>query len=275
MRLGMLLPDTGRYPQHLFRAMRYSVMSGGKRLRPITAIAVCEALGGREKDVIDFACALELIHCYSLIHDDLPSMDNDDFRRGKLTCHRVFGEAIAILTGDALLNLAFETVAFSESHNKEAAIKSLSLYAGSSGMIAGQCADILSENRKISRKDLLFIHKNKTAALFSCACELGAIAASAEAKEIKKMKIFGYNIGMSFQIEDDMLDISGNEQKAGKKLRKDFSAGKNTYPSVFGIKTAARHSLTHSAAAIKIAESLKSKTPVLKDLAVFLAKRSM
>ncbi|MCK9555606.1 polyprenyl synthetase family protein [bacterium] len=273
-RLDRLLPDAGSHPSPLFKAMRYSVMSGGKRIRPITAIAVCEALGGKEKDVIDFASAIEMVHCYSLIHDDLPSMDNDDFRRGKPTCHRIFGEAIAILAGDALLNLAFETVIFSKSPKKEAAMKSLSLNAGLHGMVAGQCADIISENKKVSRRELLFIHRNKTAALFSCACELGAIAASAGLRNTKKMKELGYNIGMSFQISDDLLDITGNEKEVGKKLRKDSSAGKNTYPSIFGIGTARRHFLEYSAAAAKIAESLKAKGRILKDITTFLTKRS-
>ncbi|MBN2190570.1 MAG: polyprenyl synthetase family protein [Candidatus Aureabacteria bacterium] len=269
-----ILPNAGKHPSHLFKAMRYSIMSGGKRIRPIIAIAACEALGGKEEAVLDFACAIEMVHCYSLIHDDLPSMDNDDFRRGKPTCHKVFGEAIAILAGDALLNLAFETVAFSKSPGNGKALKSLSLNAGVSGMIAGQCADILSENRKVSRKELLFIHKNKTAALFSCACELGAIAASAGLSATRKMKEFGYNIGMSFQIADDLLDIAGNEKKAGKKLRKDSSAGKNTYPSVFGLQTAEQHALKYSAAAIKIAESFKAQGRALKEITTFLTKRS-
>ncbi|QZY56954.1 polyprenyl synthetase family protein [Crassaminicella profunda] len=232
----------GDHPQNLiFDAMRYSVFAGGKRLRPILMMAACEFVGGNVKKVLPFACAIEMIHTYSLIHDDLPAMDNDDYRRGKPTNHKVYGDGIAVLAGDALLNYAFELMIKATLENNEhlerkvLAMKEIANASGIHGMIGGQVVDLLSENKKIDKATLDFIHNNKTAALIIAPIRAGAILGGASDEELEALTTFAKNIGLGFQIRDDILDIIGDEKKLGKKVGSDVDNQKSTYPSLYGL----------------------------------------
>ena len=273
-KLSDILPRPTKYPYEIHRAMRYSIFPGGKRIRPILAIASCEALGGKEKDVIAYACAIEMIHTYSLIHDDLPAMDNDDTRRGKPACHKAFGEAIAILAGDALLTYSLQTIISANRKNFEKIAICLLNNSSTTGLIGGQVMDILSEGKKISSKTLNYIHKNKTAALISCSAEIGALSAGANLKDVENMRKYGINLGMAFQITDDILDVKGDEKKAGKKLRKDLSAGKNTYPGLHGLEKSIHIAKKYSREAAKIASSYGRKGKILTEIANFISKRT-
>lgn len=214
--LDRLLPKSNIEPKSLHRAMRYSIFSGGKRLRPIIVIESCRAAGGSVSDAIDAACAIEMIHTYSLIHDDLPSMDNDDYRRGRLSCHKRFGEATAILAGDGLLTQAFYVLAGIKKMSRlRMALKELSLAIGSLGMVGGQEADLRKKKRRDSR-DLKFIAENKTAALFRASAALGAILGGGKKREIKALSSFGRLFGTAFQLADDAFDNDGYARIIGK-----------------------------------------------------------
>ncbi len=202
------LPKANRKPTTLHRAMRYSLFAGGKRLRPILCLAAAEACRGRIDDALPLACALECIHTYSLVHDDLPSMDNDDFRRGRPTCHKVFGEGIAVLAGDALLKK----------------------------LIAGQVADLEAEGKNVQRRELQFIHENKTAAILRSSVRLGAMSANADARRLSAITRFGQRLGLAFQIIDDILDVTQTSEILGKSAGKDVAAKKATYPAVIGLQ---------------------------------------
>jgi geranylgeranyl diphosphate synthase, type II len=222
----------------LKEAMEYSLFSEGKRIRPGLAIATCEALGGRVEDVLPFAAAIEMIHTYSLIHDDLPCMDNDDIRRGRPTCHKVFGEAMALLAGDALLTEAFRVMTDRRASKVSAATglkiaHEIALAAGASGMVAGQAVDIAYEGKKGSRRIVNYIHFNKTSALIRASVLAGAFVGRANSVQTKGLKVFGESIGLAFQIRDDLLDAEGTEAEVGKKLRKDED--KQTYVKHYGI----------------------------------------
>ena len=230
------------YPEEIFNSMRYSVLAGGKRLRPVMCIEACRVFGGNIEDAIPMACAIEMIHAQSLIHDDLPCMDNDDYRRGKLTNHKVYGEATAVLAGDALLTFAPQLI-IQKSHNLSAETKlklveEYCIAAGAYGLIAGQIVDIDSEGKKISPQTLEFIHTHKTADLFKLALKSGAIIAGADAEKINSMEKFAQNLGFAFQICDDILDETSTFEEMGKTLGKDKEAQKSTYTSLFGIEKA-------------------------------------
>lgn len=235
------MPKEEGYQSTIMEAMNYSLKAGGKRLRPILTLEACKIVGGDEKDAIPFAMAVEMIHTYSLIHDDLPALDNDDLRRGKLTNHKVFGESMAILAGDALLNYAFE-IMLSNSINKEnpqkylRAINEVAKSTGIYGMIGGQVVDIQSENKVISKDKLDFIHLNKTAAIIIGCMRAGAIIGNACEEDLEKITKYSKNIGLSFQIVDDILDIVGDENKLGKKVGSDIENHKSTYPSLLGLE---------------------------------------
>lgn len=233
-------PPDDRFPPLIHRAMRYSLFSGGKRLRPILVLESCSVCGGDRKAAAPAAAAVEFIHTYSLIHDDLPAMDDDDFRRGKPTCHKVFGEALAILTGDALLTLAFETLTKIEDPKVcVRVVEELSRAAGSTGMVGGQTLDVTQPDPDEPLKQrVYFTHLLKTAAMIEVSCRIGAICAKASSKEINAISVFGRNLGLAFQIADDILDLTGNEKEVGKRLRKDTEKGRLTYPLVFGIDVA-------------------------------------
>jgi len=232
-RLDELLPGPDERPESVHQAMRYSVFAGGKRIRPILTLATAEMVGGQEKDVLDPACALEMIHTYSLIHDDLPCMDDDDIRRGKPTLHKAFPEGIAVLAGDALHALAFEILA---STAPSSLVKEVAGAIGSQGMIGGQTVDLESEGRKLLPEEIEFIHRHKTGMLITTALRAGAICAQAGETSLDAVTRYGQCIGLAFQIIDDILDVEGNAEMLGKQTGMDIHRQKATYPSVFGLE---------------------------------------
>lgn len=239
--LKQYMPKEEGYQKTIMESMNYSLSAGGKRLRPILTLEACKIVGGNEADAIPFAAAIEMIHTYSLIHDDLPALDNDDLRRGRKTNHIVYGEDIAILAGDALLNYAFE-IMLSTSIGKEnpskylRAINEIAKTSGIYGMIGGQVVDVESENKKISKEKLDYIHNNKTAAIIIGCMRAGAIIGDASEEELENITKYAKNIGLSFQIVDDILDIVGDESKLGKKVGSDLENNKSTYPSLIGLE---------------------------------------
>lgn len=229
-------PNSG-CPARLQESMAYSLLAGGKRLRPMLVLLACEACGGDADAALPAACALEIIHTYSLIHDDLPAMDDDDLRRGRPTNHVVFGEAAAILAGDGLLTLAFEIVArdVEPPHVAAACCRDLAVAAGRSGMVGGQMADLEAEHQPVSTlSQLEGIHRRKTGALLSCALTLGGRIAQAGREDLDRLLNYGQCLGLAFQITDDVLDVRGTSQTLGKAVQKDASHGKLTYPSLLG-----------------------------------------
>ncbi|MGD0152149.1 MAG: polyprenyl synthetase family protein [Thermacetogeniaceae bacterium] len=243
--LDRCLPDAESYPASIHQAMRYSIFAGGKRLRGALVLAAAEALGRPQPPLLPAAAALEMIHTYSLVHDDLPAMDNDDLRRGKPTCHRVYGEAMAILAGDALLTLAFATLCSLQLAGFDAGavakvIGEVASAAGTDGLIGGQVVDLESEGRAIDRQQLEYIHLHKTAALFAAALRTGAILAGAEQQDLQALTEFGLSFGLAFQITDDILDLTGDEALLGKPLNSDLVNQKATYPALYGLEQARR-----------------------------------
>jgi geranylgeranyl diphosphate synthase, type II len=236
--LDRYLPKQNVKPATIHKAMRYSLFAGGKRLRPILCLAAAEACGGRVENALPLACAMECIHTYSLVHDDLPSMDNDDFRRGRPTCHKIFGDGIAVLAGDALLTIAFEIVSrakFSRRYDMSTLLREVAVAAGSRKLIAGQVADLEAEGKRATREDLRYIHENKTAAILTASVCLGAMSANATSKELAAMTKFGRALGLAFQVIDDILDVTQTSEKLGKSAGKDITAKKATYPAVIGL----------------------------------------
>jgi geranylgeranyl diphosphate synthase type II len=237
--LDSSLPVT--YPEKIYEAMRYSLLAGGKRLRPILCLASCELAGGTVEMAMPTACALEMVHTMSLIHDDLPAMDNDDYRRGKLTNHKVYGEDIAILAGDGLLTYAFEFIA-SNTQNVPAervlqVIAQLAKAVGAAGLVGGQVVDLESEGKPdIQEETLNFIHTHKTGALLEACVVSGAILAGAESADLQRMSRYAQNIGLAFQIVDDILDITATQEELGKTAGKDIQAQKATYPRLWGLE---------------------------------------
>jgi len=237
--LDRYLPRANTKPVTLHKAMRYSLFAGGKRLRPILCLAAAEACRGNIDDALPLACALECIHTYSLVHDDLPSMDNDDFRRGRPTCHKVFGDGIAVLAGDALLTVAFEIVSKAKptlSYDISTLLREIAVAAGSQKLIAGQVADLEAEGKKVKRDQLQFIHENKTAAILRSSVRLGAMSANADARKLSTITRFGQRLGLAFQIIDDILDVTQTSKILGKSAGKDVVARKATYPAVIGLE---------------------------------------
>jgi len=237
--LDRVLPPETAAPPRIHEAMRYSVLAPGKRLRPILVIAGAEAVGGHAEAVLDTACALELIHAYSLIHDDLPAMDDDDYRRGRLTNHKVFGEAMAILAGDALLTLAFRLVAENAARVAPGAVgmvvAEVADAAGTDGMVGGQVVDIESEGKVISGEMLDYIHLHKTAALIRAALRVGALLGGAGVEQVEAISRAGQALGLAFQIVDDILDVEGSLAELGKSAGSDERKKKATYPSLHGL----------------------------------------
>jgi geranylgeranyl diphosphate synthase type II len=237
--LNRYLPKASTRPVTLHKAMRYSLFAGGKRLRPILCLAAAEACRGKTNNSLPLACALECIHTYSLVHDDLPSMDNDDYRRGRPTCHKVFGEGIAVLTGDALLTIAFEIVSSAKPtprYDLSTLLHEVAVAAGSRKLIAGQVADLEAEGQNVEREQLRFIHENKTAAILTTSVRLGAMSANADAKRLRAITQFGRGLGLAFQVIDDILDVTQTSEILGKSAGKDIAAKKATYPAVIGLE---------------------------------------
>jgi len=243
--LETILPHDGGPAARLVETMRYAVFSGGKRLRPVLALAACEAFGGRVDDMLAPAAALELVHTYSLIHDDLPAMDDDDLRRGRPTAHKAFGEAEAILAGDALLTLAFEVLATlppgdALAARRAEAVAVVARRAGCSGMVGGQLADLEAERKPPADAPLEWIHRHKTGALIAASVEIGALHAGAEASDRAAMAYFGEAVGLAFQITDDLLDRTASAEELGKTPGKDEKSGKATYPALLGLDASRR-----------------------------------
>ena len=237
--LDRYLPKTSTKPVTLHKAMRYSLFAGGKRLRPILCLAAAEACRGNVDTALPLACAVECIHTYSLVHDDLPSMDNDDFRRGRPTCHKVFGDGIAVLAGDALLTIAFEIVSNAKPalrYDISILLREIAVAAGSRKLIAGQVADLEAEGKRVKRDQLRFIHENKTAAMLKSSVRLGAMSANADARKLSAITQFGEQLGLAFQVIDDILDVTQTSEILGKSAGKDVAAKKATYPAVIGLE---------------------------------------
>jgi geranylgeranyl diphosphate synthase, type II len=274
--LNAYLPPATAKPATIHKAMRYSLFAGGKRMRPALCLAAAQACGGDAKAAMPLACAVECIHTYSLVHDDLPAMDNDDYRRGKLTNHKVFGEGIAVLAGDALLTQAFEIAAQSAGwprypHN--ALIMELARAAGSLQLIAGQVADLEAEGKRISASQLRYIHERKTSALLCCSVRLGGMSANCTAAQLKALTEFGYHVGLAFQVIDDILDVTQSSEKLGKTAGKDTKAQKATYPSIVGLEKSRRIAERLTARAYESLEVFRGRAQALEALAKYLLER--
>ncbi|HWR23026.1 MAG TPA: farnesyl diphosphate synthase [Feifaniaceae bacterium] len=278
--LSTYLPAAEDIPKQLIKSMSYSVFAGGKRLRPAMTLAVCEMLNGSAEDAMPFACALEMIHTYSLIHDDLPAMDNDDYRRGKPTNHKVFGEGQAVLAGDALLSYAFEIMLKEIVKRPELkfalAAQAVARGAGITGMVAGQSLDLQNEGGgRMDEDTLLSIHRGKTSAMLLAAVEAGAHCAGAGEETLAHLREFGAHYGLLFQITDDILDITGDEGSMGKTLGKDEKAGKLTFPAVYGLDGAIMKAEEAAAAAHAALRTLGGRAWYLSGLISYtLTRRS-
>jgi geranylgeranyl diphosphate synthase type II len=275
--LNRFLPPASAKPATIHKAMRYSIFAGGKRMRPALCLAAAEACGGRIADALPLACAVECIHTYSLIHDDLPAMDNDDFRRGKPTNHKVFGEGIAILAGDGLLTEAFAIAAqckgWSRYNHRDLTLE-LAVAAGSKQLIAGQVADLEGEGKKISAAQLRYIHERKTSALLCCSVRLGGMSANCTAAQLRALTTFGYNVGLAFQIIDDILDVTQTSEQLGKTAGKDTAAQKATYPAIVGLDKSRKIAAQLTGKAFQSLHIFKGKATALEALAEYLLKRN-
>ncbi|MEW6305938.1 MAG: polyprenyl synthetase family protein [Verrucomicrobiota bacterium] len=274
--LDRFLPAETTRPATIHKAMRYSLFAGGKRMRPALCLAAAQACGGKLPDALPLACAVECIHTYSLIHDDLPAMDNDDFRRGKPTNHKVFGEGIAILAGDALLTQAFEIAAQCRArprYSHQDIILEIARASGSLQLIAGQVADLEGEGKKISADDLRYIHERKTSALLCCSARLGGMSANCTPAQLKALTHFGYHVGLAFQVIDDILDVTQTTEQLGKTAGKDVHAQKATYPAIVGLDQSRRIATDLTAKAFAALKPFKGQAQALEALAQYLLKR--
>ncbi|WP_318614978.1 farnesyl diphosphate synthase [Sporosarcina sp. YIM B06819] len=257
-------------------SMAYSVNAGGKRIRPLLVLATLEDLGVKSADALTVACAVELIHTYSLIHDDLPCMDNDDYRRGKLTNHKVYGEGVAVLAGDALQALAFESLTTLQDTSAEDALQLIRMLAGAAGaggMVGGQMLDIEGETKQLSLMELETVHLNKTGALLSFSIEAGAILAGLHQEKTAHLKTFAWNIGLAFQIQDDILDITSTTEALGKTAGSDISSDKSTYPSLLGLEGARERLAEHHRLAEQALAFLEKDEPLLGLFADYIVNR--
>ena len=276
--LQRLVPEESEKPPTVHRAMRYSLFAGGKRIRPIFCLEAARLLSTETNpDIESIGCSLEMIHTYSLIHDDLPTLDNDDYRRGKLTCHKVFGEANAILAGDALLTLAFQVLAtlpHTPAEVRAALVAELARSAGTvNGMIGGQVADLEAPNGPVTPETLEYIHRSKTGALFRAAVLLGAIDARANAEQLESIACFGANAGLAFQIMDDVLDVESSYESLGKTAGKDAVQNKVTYPAFYGVERSKQMAEECIARAWDALEPFGERNSILKQLAQLLISR--
>lgn len=276
--LEELFPIATGLQKKVVEAARYSLFAGGKRIRPILCLASAEVCGGSVEAAVPAACALEMIHTYSLIHDDLPAMDNDDFRRGVPTNHKVFGEAIAVLAGDALLTEAFEFVAMSRDRGIAAdkvleVIRIAVTAAGYRGMIGGQVIDLECENRKVDLATVEYMHIHKTGALLSASLEIGAILGGADERRIKALKTYGHHMGLAFQITDDLLDVEGDAVLMGKQPGSDLAKNKMTYPALLGLAQSKDAAKEHVDRALEALKSFGEKAQPLRAIARYLLVR--
>jgi geranylgeranyl diphosphate synthase, type II len=274
--LERLLPAESTQPSSIHTAMRYSVFAGGKRMRPILCLETARIFSSDVTPALHPACALEFIHTYSLIHDDLPALDNDDLRRGKPTCHKKFGEALAILAGDALLTLAFETIGAGPvpAERRVAILTEIAGAAGTiNGMVGGQVADIEAERKSVDAPMLEYIHRSKTAALIRASVTAGALCAGAGPEDVARLRRFGETIGWAFQVTDDILDVEESSAALGKTAGKDFAQQKATYPAVYGLERS--HQIASDLATKAIAElsPYADRSSRLREIAEFLVLR--
>ena len=274
------MPEETVYPESIHKSMIYSILAGGKRLRPILVIAATEAVGGNREDILPFAVAVEYIHTYTLIHDDLPALDNDDLRRGKPTNHKVFGEAIAILAGDALLTQAFYLMTHSGLMNAVPperllqAAHDMTVAIGTSGMIGGQVVDIESEGKLVDAKTLEYIHVHKTGCLIKACIRAGAILSQAKTEELEALSNYGEQIGLAFQIVDDILDITADESLLGKDVGSDVDKGKATYPALYGLGEARKKAEKLVEEGIAYLEIFKNRAEPLREIGRFFLQRT-
>ncbi len=279
--LGRYLAEEVAYSAPLHKAMRYSLFAGGKRIRPILCIAAFEAAGGKGAGILPFACALEFIHTYSLIHDDLPAMDDDDFRRGKPTCHKVFGEAVAILAGDALLTESFRLLTDRSAWGQDSVdasvvldiVSTVARASGASGLVAGQVVDVECEGKPVDVPTLQYIHNHKTGALILASVQIGAILAGARREKLSPFSRYGESVGLAFQIADDILNVEGEAGLLGKKTGSDGSRGKATYPSLFGLEESKRKANELVRSAVQALDTLGSEADPLRQIAEFIVRR--
>ncbi len=274
--LNQWIPSARTKPATIHQAMRHSLFAGGKRVRPILALAAAEACGGREQDAMPLACAVECIHTYSLIHDDLPALDNDDYRRGRPTSHKVFGEGIAVLAGDALLTQAFELVAQAKPTKRYPVrdmVMDVAKTSGSLQLIGGQVADLEGEGKKLTRKSLQYIHERKTSALLTCSARLGGMSANCTPRQLQALTDFGYHIGLAFQVIDDILDVTQTTEQLGKTAGKDIATDKATYPAIVGLKQSERIAEELTGKAFAALKPFKGKAVALEAMADYLLKR--
>jgi geranylgeranyl diphosphate synthase type II len=277
--LEKIVPPSGTFPPSVHEAMRYSLFAGGKRIRPFLAIAAAEALGAKTADLLPVAGTLELIHTYSLIHDDLPAMDDDDFRRGRPTCHKAYGEAVAILAGDGLLNMAFEVLSdprrlkHTPANRLIAIIKEISTASGVFGMVGGQVVDIESEGKEIDFPTLEYIHTHKTGALIRASVRVGALYAKAGKRQFTALTRYGELAGLAFQIADDILDITGKQEEIGKDVGSDLKKGKKTFPNFYGLEESRRRAVEVADKAVLALKDFDRKADPLRELAKFIIHR--
>jgi geranylgeranyl diphosphate synthase type II len=274
--LDRLMPGEAAQPASIHQAMRYSVQAGGKRVRPILCLEAARIFTADITSILPIACALEFIHTYSLIHDDLPALDNDDLRRGKPTCHKQFGEATAILAGDALLTLAFETLSKApiDPARSVAVIAHISASAGTvNGMVGGQVADLEAEGRPIQPSELEYIHRSKTAALIRASVTAGAIGGGANDEDVARLKRFGETIGWAFQVVDDILDVEESSAALGKTAGKDAAQQKATYPSLYGLEKSRQFAKELETRAMAELETYGARAARLRELAELIVHR--
>ena len=279
--LDEALPGEANYPPVIFQAVRYSLLAGGKRLRPILCLAAAEAAGGDYRAVLPVACALEMIHTYSLIHDDLPAMDDDDLRRGRPTSHKVFGEAVAILAGDALLTEAFAQMSAADRMPQIPpdrilrVVHDIARAAGFWGMVGGQVMDIQSETAAADEETLLYIHTRKTGAMIGASVRVGAILVGAQTGEIEALATYGRHVGLAFQIADDILNVEGDRMALGKGTGSDAVRGKLTFPQLMGLDASRTRMVDLIARALEAIRGFGPNAEPLRAIAQYVAERKM
>jgi geranylgeranyl diphosphate synthase type II len=276
--LERYFPRGEEFPSILFKAIRHSLFAGGKRIRPILSIAAFETVGGRGDGILPFGCALEMIHTYSLIHDDLPAIDNDDYRRGKPTCHKIFGEAMAILAGDGLLTEAFQLMTnrsvWDGSLGDQGAIfdiiHEVARAAGVLGMVGGQVVDVESEGKEVDLPTLQYIHTHKTGAMILVSVRMGAKLAGAKEESLMALTRYGERVGLAFQIADDILNVEGKSHSLGKNTGTDLSKGKATYPSLFGLEESKKRAKELVGLSVEALSPFGSEADPLREIARFI-----
>ena len=271
------LPKASQQPKSIHEAMRYVVFAGGKRLRPILCLAAADICGGEEQAAMPAACALELMHTYSLVHDDLPAMDDDDLRRGRPTCHKVYGEGMAVLCGDALLTESFVLLSSmmpTKRYSVADYVRELALTGSSRKLIGGQVLDLEGEEQTLNKRGLVRIHEAKTAALLMSSLRLGAMSVNATPRQLEALSLFGYKLGLAFQVIDDILDVTQSTEKLGKTAGKDAAVDKSTYPAVIGLEASRKEAAKLTKEAMRaLAPMGKKRSARLREIAEFLLKR--